>query len=203
MHRVAILLALILASVVVARCRGPHESDGERLAHTYCAACHAFPDPSLLDKKTWRTGVLPQMVQRLSGAPQLSVAQPETRSPYMTVLTRPVPERDRDRIVAFYLEHAPDSLPPQTLPAEPRLDPEGFRPGAFVPRLASSAIITLLYADTAGRRVYVGEAATNLLRVFGWDRRLITTLQLPSPPTGVIVQGSTRTGAGNGHAGAQ
>jgi len=190
MHRLIKLFALIVASVVVAHCRGP---DGERLAHTYCAACHAFPDPSLLDKNTWRTGVLPQMVQRLSGAPpQLSVAQSETRSPYMTVLTKPVPQADRDRIVAFYLEHAPDSLPPQALPAEPRLDPEVFRPGAFVPRLASSAIITLLYADTTGggAAVFVGEAATNLLRVFGWDRRLITTLQLASPPTGVIVQGA-------------
>lgn len=190
MHRLITLFALIVASTVVAQCRGPYASDGERLAHTYCAACHAFPDPSLLDKNTWRTGVLPQMVQRLSGPPQLSVAQSEARSPYMTVLTKPVPQADRDRIVAFYLEHAPDSLPPQVLPAEPRLDPELFRPGAFVPRLASSAIITLLYADSAARRVFVGEAATNLLRVFGWNRRLITTLELSSPPTGVIVQGS-------------
>jgi hypothetical protein len=192
MHRVSKLPTLVFAFALVASCRSPDKSDGERLAHTYCAACHAFPDPSLLDKQTWRTGVLPQMVQRLSGPPQLSVAQPETRSPYMTVLTRPVPEQDRDRIVAFYLEHAPDSLPPQTLPAEPGIDPERFRAGPFVTpsiRLASSAIITLLYADTADRRIYVGEAATNLLRVFGWDRRLITTLQLPSPPTGVIAEG--------------
>ena len=178
-------MAFTLA-VAAAGCPRP---DGEQLAQAYCSACHAFPDPGLLDKKTWQTGVLPQMLQRLSG-PEFSVAQSGTRSPYMTVLTKPVPQADRDRIVAFYIDHAPDSLPPQVLPAEPGLDPEAFRPAPFVPRLASSAIITLLYADTAGRRVFVGEAATNLLRVFGWNRRLIATLQLSSPPTGVIAQGT-------------
>jgi hypothetical protein len=186
MPRPTKVLAFILA-FLASSCRSP---DGERLARTYCSACHAFPEPGLLDKKTWETGVLPQMLERLSGgSTEFSVAQSGTRSPYMTVLTKPVSQADRDRIAAFYLGHAPDSLPPQALPAEPRLDPDAFRPGPFVPRLASSAIITLLHADTAGRRVFVGEAATNLLRVFGWDRRLITTLQLSSAPTGVIAEG--------------
>ena len=188
MHRSATILTLSLVCAVVAQCRGSSQSQGEKLAHTYCGACHEFPEPGLLDKQTWRTGVLPQMMQRLS-EPEFSVAQPEARSPYMTVLTRPVPKDDRDRIAAFYLERAPDSLPPQALPAEPRLDPDFFRPSAFAPRVATSAIITLLYADSVGRRIYVGEAATNLLRVFGWDRRLIATVPLGSPPTGVVVDG--------------
>lgn len=187
MHRSSKLTALVLVTAAVARC-SPSGS-GERLAHSYCAACHTFPDPSLLDKKTWRTGVLPQMIERLSG-PDLSLNG--SRSPYMTVLTKPVSQDARDRIVAFYLEHAPDSLPSQVLPAEPRVDADLFQAGPFLrpPGVSSSSIITLLSADSAGRRVFVGEAGTNLLRVFGWDRRLITTLQLASPPTGVIAEGS-------------
>jgi len=186
MHRLPKLIALTLVCVAGARCR-PTPS-GERLAHSYCAACHAFPEPSLLDKSTWRTGVLPQMIERLSG-PQFSVAQSDARSPYMAVLPQPVPQDARDHIVAFYLEHAPDTLPRQALPVEPSADPGFFRPAPFVPRLASSAIITLLAVDSA-RRVFVGEAATNLLRVFGRDRRLLTTVRLESPPTGVISEGS-------------
>ena len=186
MHRSSKLAALVLVTTAAARCTS--SASGERLAHTYCAACHAFPEPGLLDKKTWRTGVLPQMIERLSG-PDLTVGS--SRSPYMTVLTKPVPQKGRDRIVAFYLEHAPDSMAAQVLPAEPRIDPDIFQPGPFVrpPGVPSSAIITLLSADSAGRRVFVGEAGTNVLRVFGWDRRLITTLQLASPPTGVIADG--------------
>lgn len=176
---------LALVSVLVS-CRGSETSRGEKLARVNCAACHAFPDPSLLDKRTWRTGVLPQMIERLTG-PEFSVA-PTARSTYMTVLPKPVPKEDRDRIVAFYLEHAPDSLAAQLLPSEPQVDPPLFQAGPFVPRLPSSAIITLLQADSAGRRIYVGEAGTNLLRVFSWDRRLLTTLQLASPPTAVIGQ---------------
>lgn len=34
---------------------------GEELAKQYCQSCHQFPDPSLLDSKTWDEGVLPGM----------------------------------------------------------------------------------------------------------------------------------------------
>jgi FG-GAP-like repeat len=37
--------------------------EGEKLARVQCASCHAFPDPSLLDKKTWAENVLPMMGQ--------------------------------------------------------------------------------------------------------------------------------------------
>ena len=38
---------------------------GETLAKQYCASCHLFPEPQLLDKKTWQDGVLPNMAMRL------------------------------------------------------------------------------------------------------------------------------------------
>ena len=40
-------------------------SSGKELAMRYCQMCHAFPDPSLLDKKTWTKDVLPNMGMRL------------------------------------------------------------------------------------------------------------------------------------------
>ena len=36
-------------------------SSGEKLARSYCSSCHQFPEPSLLDKKSWEQGVLPHM----------------------------------------------------------------------------------------------------------------------------------------------
>jgi hypothetical protein len=39
--------------------------DGEDLARQYCTSCHVFPDPKLLDKKTWKESVLPNMGWRL------------------------------------------------------------------------------------------------------------------------------------------
>ncbi|MCP9766460.1 VCBS repeat-containing protein [Lacihabitans sp. LS3-19] len=40
------------------------ETDRE-VATKYCSGCHLFPEPQLLDKKTWRDGVLPNMAWRL------------------------------------------------------------------------------------------------------------------------------------------
>src|SRR6188508_1788140 len=37
----------------------------ERLARQACASCHLFPDPKLLDKRTWEDGVFPQMAFRM------------------------------------------------------------------------------------------------------------------------------------------
>ena len=38
---------------------------GEQLARIYCAMCHKFPTPDLLDKATWKERVLPNMGWRL------------------------------------------------------------------------------------------------------------------------------------------
>src|SRR5437667_5030468 len=65
-----------VACLMLTKCSRPYRSEGERLAHTYCAACHMFPEPALLDKKTWRTGVLPQMALRL-GVPPKSLFRSE------------------------------------------------------------------------------------------------------------------------------
>ena len=146
-----------------------------------------FPDPQLLDKKTWEVGVLPQMARRV-GVHSSSSFEEALRNPNVPVLGVTMPERDWQRIVAYYVDHAPDSLPYQVLPAEPQLDPEAFKPTPFVPKLRSSGIITLLKTDSASERVFVGEAGTNLLRIFDWNRRLRATLALPSAPTDVIVE---------------
>lgn len=187
MYRLSRSAALALACVTLAHCRRSYESEGEQLAHTYCGACHAFPEPQLLNKQTWQASVLPQMAPRL-GAGDQSLFATASRNPYMAVLPTAVSADQWEKIVGFYVEHAPDSLPDQSLPAEPRLDPGLFHPGPLVPRLESSGIITLLKIDSAQRRVFVGEAAADRLRIFDWNRRLVATLALRSPPTDVIAE---------------
>ena len=144
-----------------------------------------FPEPALLDKRSWRTGVLPQMALRL-GAPTKSLFTEMHREPAMVVLTKAVSQPDWEKIAGYYLEQAPDTLPQPSLPAQPQLDPPLFTAGPFVPRLQSSAIITLLKTDSVNARIFVGEAASNTLRVFDFNRRLEASLTLSSPPTDVI-----------------
>jgi hypothetical protein len=127
------------------------------------------------------------MAPRLGVGTQSSFGQ-ALRNPQMTVLTRAVSPTDWEKIVQYYLEHSPDTLPYQSLPDQPDVDPDFFKTGPFVPRLQSSAIITLLETDQAKTRIFVGEAGSNRLRIFNWSRRLIATLTLDSPPTDLIVQ---------------
>jgi hypothetical protein len=120
--------------------------------------------------------------------PSKSLFDEAFRNPHLMVLTKPVPEEDWDEIVGYYLEHAPDTLPRQSLPAQPRVDPELFKTGPFVPRMQSSGIITLLKTDPVHERIFVGEAGSNALRIFDWNRHLRSTLTLGSPPTALIVE---------------
>ena len=114
-----------------------------------------------------------------------------SRNPYMMVLNKAVSEEDWQKIVAYYRAHAPDSLPYQSLPAQPLVDPGFFKTGPFVPRMQSSAIITLLKTDSIHERIFVGEAGSNTLRIFDWNRHLISSLTLGSPPTDLIVEGDS------------
>jgi hypothetical protein len=178
---------LTLACLALSGCGGPQPSRGEELARAHCAACHAYPEPSLLDKKSWEAGVLPKMAPRL-GITGASL-QEEMRNPHLVVLTKAVAQEDWNRIVEFYRTTAPDALPPQSLPSDPQVDSGFFRPEPFLPNLRSSGIITLLANDSARERILVGEAGTNTLRIFDWHRRLLSSLRLGSPPTDVIVEG--------------
>ena len=57
--------------------------------------------------------------------------------------------------------------------------------------MQSSAIITLLKTDTIHDRIFIGEAGSNTLRIFDFNRRLISSLTLGSPPTDLIVEGDS------------
>ena len=180
---------LALSCTLLAGCdRAQKPRGGEQLARTYCAACHAFPEPQLLNKRTWLEGVLPQMALRL-GLTTNSRFEEMSPDPKMVVLRSSISQTDWENIVAYYRDHAPDSMPPQTLPGQPQIDPVFFKTGPFAPRMESSAIITLLKVDTTHERIFVGEAGTNKLRVFDFNRHLIASTILPSPPTDVIVDG--------------
>jgi hypothetical protein len=126
-------------------------------------------------------------------APRLGVSADSSlntsfRNPHMMVLTQGASEESWAKIVRYYREGAPDTLPYQSLPSEPQVDPELFATGPFVPRMQSSAIITLLKTDTARKRIFVGEAGSNSFRIFDWDRHLLSSLALSSPPTDLIVE---------------
>ncbi len=92
---------------------------GDQLAQRYCASCHRFPEPALLDKATWTSSVLPAMAWRL-GIRDTTYRPPMGRNMREQFLIRQAgifPDSARlsldswQRIVHYY-----DSLAPATLP---------------------------------------------------------------------------------------
>src|SRR5882672_5799041 len=93
------VVVTLTCAALLSNCGRVSQSDGEQLARVDCAACHMFPNPELLDKQTWVSGVLPQMAARL-GLPAPSLYDEMARNPYFTVLSRPVSAADWNAIVS-------------------------------------------------------------------------------------------------------
>ncbi len=91
------------------------QSEGEKLAQTYCASCHLFPEPSLLDKTTWKNNALPVMAQQLGLQIVNGEAYPNIQKgadgKFESIAS--ISPEDWDKIVVFYQENAPEKLPTQ------------------------------------------------------------------------------------------
>ena len=154
-------------------CSAPPQT-GEALANVYCASCHQYADPALLDKKTWQTGVLPQMALRLGiitdtlnmGRYQAQLEQQEegVKRGYLPAI--PVLSMaDWKKIVAFYASTAPDSLPHAPTPTPAPL-PQ-FTP--HTPAQPLLSLTTLLQIDPAAHTLRVGTSRGD---VFTLDSQL-------------------------------
>lgn len=88
-------------------------SKGQALAAQYCQSCHQLPDPSLIDKQTWRIHVLPVMGRYLgikSDAEKGQMNDPESDASYMPG-TAQIDSTSWAQIRAYYVAKAPAHLP--------------------------------------------------------------------------------------------
>ena len=92
--------------------------NGKELAAKYCQSCHLFPDPSLLDSKTWEKGVLPQMGPRLGIFFYNAQRYPSAKNDLNLVgnfyPSKPILSLEEwQNILDYYTATSPDSLPAQ------------------------------------------------------------------------------------------
>ena len=93
--------------------------EGRQLAAQHCQSCHQLPSPYLLNKTTWANFVLPKMGNLLG------FRRFESGGYYETGIAHEVLTLDQwNKIVAYYLNEAPDSLQNETLTVTDSL--EGF-----------------------------------------------------------------------------
>ncbi|GAB3894091.1 VCBS repeat-containing protein [Larkinella knui] len=170
---------------------------GRQLALQYCGNCHLFPEPALLDKKTWTTGVLPNMARRLGiklpGQDTLKPLSPDEEKIVRTLAIYPetaLLSRDEwDAIVRYYESTAPAEPLPQKpgLPVTPKLPVFQIRELSFGDKPVPQT--TLLKYDKNTAQLYVGDAQNALYvldgRLQSGDGTLKDTWWIDTPPTDI------------------
>lgn len=162
---------------------------GKQLALRHCGSCHQFPQPNLLDKKTWATGVLPNMAMRLGlrlpGQDTLRSVSPEEEQAVRHLNVYPKTPQlslaDWQHIVYYY---------ERTAPAEPLPQPAHKPILSGLPLFRANSVMlgdkpapqtTLLKYDENTNQLYVGDAQ-NTVYVLDRQFRVIDTWLVDSPP---------------------
>ncbi|MEZ5041491.1 MAG: VCBS repeat-containing protein [Saprospiraceae bacterium] len=161
---------------------------GEELSRIYCASCHLFPEPTLLPKTYWEA-VLPLMANRLGVSPEkynpykgksmeesfrLDTAGIFPKEPLLA-------DTSWQKIVAYYQEHAPDSI---SLPEPPPGKSTSLFKPTFFELDMTLPIVTMLEVNEKDQLLYYGDANGNLFQL---DQHLKPShqLKLPSPPVDI------------------
>jgi hypothetical protein len=156
----------------------------ERLARQACSSCHLYPEPKLLDKKTWEHGVFPEMAFRMGidYSPLADVS--EADQPEVTKTLPPnamVSNEQWEAIKRYYIANAPDSLPAEAQSISTQV--ELFEPEQRV--FGEFPLLTFVKTDTLENKVYVGSRLKKLYRL---DENLYPkdSFDLPSPASHIL-----------------
>ncbi|WP_168193943.1 VCBS repeat-containing protein [Pontibacter sp. SGAir0037] len=167
---------------------------GKQLAQGYCAGCHVYPEPTLLDKQTWKNKVLPNMALRLGlGGDGFAKYAGLSSEEIMAVVQAGVypdepaiEEEAWQKIVNFYVEEAPDQLPlPKASARKLKVGTELLQ--EVMPRWqeGKSSSITLVKIDPRHKRIVTGDQFHNLV-VYDSELKKADTVFLDSPPVSLV-----------------
>lgn len=182
------LLALFIGTLTFYSCINQNPSTEERLvndvaegkvlANQYCARCHLFPDPSLIDKTTWEKGVLPAMAKKMGLQEYMGQIYADEKSMLST--------SEWVKIATYYNNLAPAKL---TFPkADPNIKTDWAIFSLKRPINTDNkkiALTTFVGFNQTDEKIYSADAANNLYR---WNQNLKPELctVLPSPGTDII-----------------
>lgn len=193
------MFLLLCVSIIPFSCNDV--SEDEQIARHYCGSCHLFPEPSLLDKKTWEKNVLPVMGGKLGVSVYNGEYFIQMRDFYRedTAQQTPVSIQNWQTLVEYYIKNAPDKpLPQDRKPIQ-----------EFTSRFAVKEVVigekspsaTYVKIDPGNQRIYAGNVYDSVFAVFDPQLRLLqkqnihkvvvdmhfdSSLQLPGARKGVL-----------------
>ena len=168
---------------------------GRELARAHCQSCHAFPEPELLNKNTWKDVVLPRMGRRMGiyeggerpdSLFEEGIAGTLVREANIFPKEPVLPQAEWEKIVDYFVDAAPDTL--AAPPPHPRiatgLDQFRVRRSPF---RTTPPTTTLVEADARGLS-YVGDAK-GLLTILDDRQQEEFTMDISGTPAAVAPVG--------------
>ena len=169
----------------------PSNLSGEQLAKTYCASCHLFPEPSLLDKSTWLKGVLPKMAYRLGMANSFDLLLNMDKENMQAILDANIypdqpmmAEEDWKKIMDYYAQNAPEKPIPQDKKEAISQKNTLFKLHPFAQKQNRLPLTTLVKFNTKDKTVYIGNRL-GFIEIFDLNGIRKDSIAVPSTPSDI------------------
>ncbi|MFZ9661262.1 MAG: FG-GAP repeat domain-containing protein [Chitinophagaceae bacterium] len=170
---------------------------GEQIAHQYCQSCHVFPDPSLLDSKTWENGVLPGMGPMLGIYHMGFQNYPSFRSdttlkkgfyPDKQILT----VEEWQSVIDYYTSLSPDSLSASENDEPIEIGLKQFVPKELINTSNNPPLVSLVKFDTTNSNRSIIFYDVNRKSLFRYDASLypIDSIAVGKSIVDVVFEGS-------------
>jgi hypothetical protein len=178
--------AVAIICFIFLSCENQQKKD-ERIAKQFCTSCHAFPEPSLLDKKTWEKLVLPEMAFRMGlDVSKLATIPIDDQTAVLSaILITKISQQQWDAIKRYYAENSPDSI--KTFNQEINDTIKQFNTIPYELPRRSSGLTTLIATDTLRHKIYVGTRNSKLYE-FNNEFILQDSFRLRSAPSQLLIR---------------
>ncbi len=162
---------------------------GKKLAAIYCASCHQLPDPSLLDSKTWETGVLPAMGPNLGifayGFSQYPASAKDPHIGRAFYPSQPVVSFVQwQNIIDYYSTTSPDSLYQHKKYLQIKTDDKLFQPVQSSFQYENPA--TTFVKFQPGNQIIICDAFTKKLYAINNNLHVIDSINTNGSVTDII-----------------
>lgn len=176
------IVFVLVASVLILACSTNEKKgnlEGKELAQVYCSGCHVVPEPSLLDKTSWKTYMLPRMGVFLGviehdslinvlveDGPGREIVEQSGIFPKKPILN----ESEWQAIKAYYIDEAPEAL---ALPPETQIN-KGLKSfEVLIPDFKLSPPSVTYVKFNSDGTIYMGDANSQSLSVVSSKLKLI------------------------------
>ncbi len=175
-------------------------AEGKKLSEKHCVTCHTYPEPELLDKKTWVSETLPNMGPRFgifkhdgTEYPREKTANlPENIYPDKQLLTH----TQWQKILDYYEHEAPEKL---EVPERKEIitDDLFFETRTSNFQSQTPPMVTAIRMDPANRSIYLSDASNNDFLIFDENLEFSGSFSLSSPMSDIRITNGSQPGRKN------